>query len=427
MMRKKLTSILVLATLLMTTFGACASEPSDVPVTPEPTATAAPTATPEPTTPPTPTSKPTATPVPFDNSVTLMNTYGTLFDYSGVCVASASGMSNVHTMKSIKQHYNSVTLENEMKPNEILGSSPKLITVDEAKSMGYVIPDNYTETMVPTLKFDIIDLAMQLCYENEMGLRFHTLVWHSQSPNWFFRTDYSMNSDFVSPEVMDARMEFYIRTLMEHVYDSEYGSCVYAWDVVNEYWNADSTNWLAIYGKKNTTPSFVKLAYQIADDVLREYGIREDVSLIFNDFNTYYNSQYLISIMEFINSDGKICDGFGMQAHLDTYLVTPDTFLSTAKKFLDTGYEVQLTELDVTTSSDFRQAEYYYELMEGLLALKKDYDNLTGITYWGRGDNMSWRGGDKPLLFSIPGKPKTAYYRVLQAYVDAGYTIKEEE
>lgn len=424
-MRKKLTSILILSALLTSLFGACGSDNSDVSVTPEPTATAAPTATPEPTEPPTPTPKPTATPVPFDNSVTLMNTYGTLFDYSGVCVSSASSMSNVHTMKAIKQHYNSITLENEMKPNAILGSAPKLITVDEAKAMGYVIPDNYTEAMVPTLKFDVTDLAMQLCYENEMGLRFHTLVWHSQSPNWFFRSDYSMNSDFVSPEVMDARMEFYIRTIMKHVYDSEYGSCVYAWDVVNEYWNADTSNWIAIYGKKNTSPSFVKLAYQIADDVLREYGIRENVSLIFNDFNTYYSSQYLLSIMEFINSDGKICDGFGMQAHLNINNPSPDTFVSTAKKFLDAGYEVQLTELDVTTSSDFRQADYYYELMEGLLALKKDYDNFTGITYWGRGDNMSWRGDQNPLLFSMPGKPKSAYYKVLQAYVDSGYTIEE--
>ena len=220
-------------------------------------------------------------------------------------------------------------------------------------------------------------------------------------------------------------MEFYIRSVMKHVYDSDYGSCVYTWDVVNEYWNADDTNWIAVYGAKNTSPSFVKKAYQIADDVLRSYGIRENVTLMFNDFNTYMNSQNLLAIMEFINSDGKICDGFGMQAHLDTGYPSTELFKTTAKKFLDAGYEVQLTELDVTCKNDDTQANYYYSLMKGLLELKKDGGNITGMTYWGMGDDRSWRKEGSPLLFSMPGIAKPAYYKVLQAYVDAGYTIQE--
>ena len=424
-MRKKIASILILATLLVTSLGACGSDGSDGTVTPEPTATAAPTATPEPTEPPTPTPEPTATPVPFDKSVTLMNTYGTVFDYSGVCVSSASLLDNIYTVKSIKQHYNSVTLENEMMPSYILGNAPKLVTVDEAKALGYVIPDNYADTMVPVLNFDTTDLAMRLCTENGLGLRFHTLVWHSQSPNWFFRSDYSYDSAFVTPEVMDARLEFYIRTVMKHVYDSEYGACVYAWDVVNEYLNADASNWIAIYGQKNTSPAFVKLAYQIADEVLRDYGIRENVSLIFNDFNTYNNTPNLIKVLDFLNAEQRICDGMGMQAHLDTNYPDPLRFKQTVKAFLDAGYEVQLTELDVTCKRDSVQANYYYNLMKGLLELKKDGGNITGITYWGRGDDHSWRSDGTPLLFSMPGKPKEAYYKVLQAYVDSGYTIQE--
>ncbi len=424
---KKIISSLILFTLTLSLFAACGAGEAKVTPTPEPTAIVDPTATPKPTATPEPTAtpKPTATPLPFDKSVTLMNTYGTVFDYMGVCVTSASNLENVYTVKAIKKHYNSISLENEMKPDHVLGGTPRLITIDEAKELGYIIPDNYKDTMVPRLNFDATDLAMKLCYENGLGLRFHTLVWHSQTPNWFFRTDYTAGTEFVSPDVMDARMEFYVRSVMKHVYDSEYSSCVYAWDVVNEYWNADDTNWIAIYGKQNHEPSFVKLAFEIADDMLKQYGIRDKVSLVFNDFNTYMNSQHLIAIVDFINSEEKLCDAFGMQAHLDTGYPSTDLFKTTAKKFLDTGCEVQLTELDVTCKNDATQSNYYYGLMKGILELKKEGGNISGITYWGMGDDRSWRGSQKPLLFSSLGIPKPAYYKVLQAYVDAGYTIEE--
>ena len=420
---KKKVSCFILMTMVITLLAACNSGTPDPAPTPVPTVTPQPAPTETPT--PTPTPKPTATPLPFDKSVTLMNTYGTVFDYSGVCIANAADLENIYTVKLIKKHYNSVTLENEMKPDYILGGTPTLITVEEAKALGYVIPANYTDKMVPKLNFTATDLAMKLCTENELGLRAHTLVWHSQTPNWFFRADYAADSGFTTPEVMDARMEFYIRSVMTHVYDSEYGKCVYTWDVVNEYLNADDSNWIAIYGKKNVTPSFVKLAYEIADDVLCNYGIRDKVSLIFNDFNTYMNTRDLLAIMNFINSDGKICDGFGMQSHLDTGFPSTDSFKNTVKQFLDAGYEVQLTELDVTCKNDTTQATYYYNLMKGILELKKNGGNITGITYWGLGDDHSWRSSQNPLLFSMPGIAKPAYYQVLQAYTDAGYEIQK--
>lgn len=356
-------------------------------------------------------------------NATLLNTYGTVFGNMGTCINSWQ-LQNSATLKIVKEQYNSVTSENEMKPDALLGYSPSLIPVEEAKKLGYVIPSNYKESTVPELNFTNVDKTLELCAKNGLGYRAHTLVWHSQTPNWFFRTGFSGSGTLVTPEVMDARMEFYIRTVMTHVYDNENGHVVYSWDVVNEYLNADNTNWIAVYGAKNTSPSFVKLAYEIADDVLRDYGIRDKVSLIFNDFNTYMNTQKLVSIMNFINSDGKICDGFGMQAHLDTGYPTPTAFKNTVNTFLATGLEVQITELDVTTKNSATQEKYYYDLMTYLLDIKKNGGKITGLTYWGLGDSNSWRGGQKPLLFSAPGKPKDVYYKVIQAYEDAGFTVE---
>jgi len=367
------------------------------------------------------------TPTPFvpesTDGANLLNTYGKTFGYLGTCI-NLNQLQNSSTLSLVKSQYNSITLENEMKPDAILNSwSPSFISVEQAKQLGYVIPDNYKESTVPRLNFSSVDRVLEICGKNGLVMRAHTLVWHSQTPLWFFKTGYNSSGSYVSQEVMDARMEFYIRTVMSHVYNHKYGDVVYAWDVVNEYWNADNTNWIAIYGAKNLKPSFVKKAFEIADDVLREFGIRDKVTLIFNDYNTYMNTQNLIAIVKYVNSDGIVCDGFGMQAHLDTGFPTTSSFKNTVNAFLNTGLEVQITELDVTTNNTSAQERYYYELMTYLLEIKKNGGKITGITYWGLSDQNSWRGSQKPLLFSTPTKPKDVYYKVLQAYVDAGLSV----
>lgn len=57
---------------------------------------------------------------------TLLNTYGSLFGYSGTCI-NLSQLRDANTLSHVKTHYNSITLENEMKPDAMLGYSPKLI------------------------------------------------------------------------------------------------------------------------------------------------------------------------------------------------------------------------------------------------------------------------------------------------------------
>jgi len=224
---------------------------------------------------------------------------------------------------------------------------------------------------------------------------------------------------------MYARLEFYIRTVMGHVYDSEYGHVLYSWDVVNEYVHATDSGWEAVYGNEGLAPSFVKLAYEVADDVLKQYGIREDVSLIFNDFNTYIDYTKIIEVMKFINSEEKICDGVGMQAHLSTSSPTEIKFITTVKEFLEEGFEVQITELDIGNNGEGTQAMYAYDLMKRLLKLKAEGADITGITWWGVGDNVSWRPGENALMFTNIDTPKKTYFQVLKAYTDAGFTVGE--
>ncbi len=363
---------------------------------------------------------------------TLLNTYGATLGYSGTCI-NYSQLQDANTLKFVKKHYNSITLENEMKPDSILRAwSKQLISVSEAKSLGYYIPDNYTESTVPKLNFDTIDKVLKICKDNGLKMRAHTLVWHSQTPTYFFRVGYADNGSYVSKSVMDARLEFYVKTVMNHVYTSEYGDVVYTWDVVNEYLNAktpDNSDWVKVYGEQGNKPEFVKKAFQYANSVLKYFELTDKVTLMYNDFNTYMNQDAVVEMINYINADGKICNGIGMQSHLGTTFPSVDYYKSALTKFKNAGFEIHVTELDVTNKNNVDQAEYYYGIASAILETKKAGGNITGLTLWGLYDSVSWiigmdgNANEKPLLFTGIDKPKDDYYKVIQAYFDAGYTI----
>ena len=354
-------------------------------------------------------------------SSSLLRTYGSLFGRSGNCV-SLSQLQNSSTLAHIKSQYNSITLENEMKPDALLGYSPSLITRDSAKNLGYYVSGSFTESYVPKINFDTVDKVLKICYENGIGVRAHTLVWHSQTPDWFFRVGYSTKYGYVSQDQMNKRMEYYIKTVMNHVYTSKYGSCVYAWDVVNEYLHATTSGWEKIYGARTTRPAFVKRAFQYAYDCIKYFGLTNKVSLFYNDFNTYMEVNDVITMINYINSDGKICNGVGMQSHLSTSYPSVAYYTQAVQSFVNAGFEVQITELDATNKGDQDLANYLYSLMKNVISIKKAGGKITGLTIWGLADDVTWIKGQKPLLFSTIGNPKTAYWSVLQAYKDSGVT-----
>ena len=352
---------------------------------------------------------------------TLRSTYGSTYGHVGTCI-NYSQLTNQSVLNHVKSQYNSITLENEMKPDSLLGGYANKISVSQAKSMGYYIPDNYKESTVPKINFDTVDKVMKICYENGIGMRAHTLVWHSQTPQWFFKNEYSASNGYVSQSVMDARMEFYIKTVMNHVYSSRYGSCVYAWDVVNEYLHATNSGWEAVYGKCGNRPAFVKRAYQYAYDCLNYYGLSGKVSLFYNDFNTYMEVNDVITMINYINSDKKLCNGVGMQSHVGTTFPSVDYYTQALKAFVNAGFEVQITELDTSSKSISDQANYVYQLMKNVNSVKKSGGNISGITLWGISDDVSWiSASEYPLLFSSLNVPKDSYYKFIQAYNESGF------
>lgn len=362
----------------------------------------------------------------------LDNTFKSLFTDVFGKIGTCNTYSQMKNNKSFTTAlYNSVTMENETKPQSMLGGMQTSKTLPE----GYVLPDNYKDSSYLVLDFKTIDQVIETAYEYGLSIRFHVLVWHSQTPSAFFKKSFDDKNGYVTKEVMDARLEYYVKNVIKHIYETPHGKdVVYCWDVANEYFhNYDSGNksmWNTIYYPAETSaenrtnkPEYIKKAFQFAYDELKTFNLDGTVKLFYNDYNTYEVSDDIITMINYINEDGKICDGVGMQSHLSVDYPQPGMtgkIAQTIDAFAAQGYEIQITELDVTDYKNTgKQTDYYTELMNMLVAKKKAGANITGLTFWGLCDTNSWRRDGKPLLFSAIFVPKDVYYKVIETVTKA--------
>ena len=78
--------------------------------------------------------------------------------------------------------------------------------------------------------------------------------------------------------------------------------------------------------------------------MLKTYGVQDKVTLFYNDYNTYFNTQKVLDLVSFINKDEpeKICGGIGMQSHVDVKVPTVSQYGAALEKFLAAGYEIQI-------------------------------------------------------------------------------------
>lgn len=340
------------------------------------------------------------------------------------------------TMAFVKKQFSSFTLENEMKPDNLLSSWTGTISVNEARQLGYVIPDDYKETKIAKLSFDNLDKILEKANQYGIQMRAHVLMWHQQTAAKFFKVDYDDAKGVVSKEVMDARLKFFVQSVMKHVMEKEKqltgkaGSIVYCWDVTNEYIHRTNepgaTSWMDVYGDMELRPTYVKLAYRTAYDMLKQYGIQNNVTLFYNDYNEYDCADEIVQLVNYINEgeSAKICGGIGMQSHISTDYPSVESYGAAVDKFLATGLEVQVTELDIGVDegkTDEDQAQHYKDILTLLVDKHQNRDTsvsakgITGVTIWGLYDSLSWRT-DRPLLFGAGlDDPKPSFYSVLEA------------
>jgi len=371
----------------------------------------------------------------------IKDTYSGIFERMGNVVSYNTSWNNGYqmqsddTMKFVKHHFNSYTLENELKPEQVLSNWSGTISVSEAKNLGYVIPDGYTESTVAKLNFDSVDKILEIANNYGIQMRGHVMQWHQQTSPRFFHEGYDANNDIVTKAVMDKRIEFYIRTVMKHVMDKEKsltgkaGSLVYCWDITNEYTHRTNqpsdTTWVDVYGDMGLKPTYVKKAYEVAYDELKQYGLQKDITLFYNDYNEYDVADEIVELINYINEgeEAKICGGIGMQSHITVNYPSLEKYGTAVDKFLATG--LQVTELDIgiedgQTEEDL--ANHYSDIMKLLISKQKNRDKtvnargITGVTVWGLYDAISWRKPTSCLLFGESLEdPKPAFYSFLEA------------
>jgi len=311
--------------------------------------------------------------------------------------------------KYLTTHYNTVTCENDMKPD-------------------YLAPGSGSYT------FSKADEQVDAMIAAGMKVHGHTLVWHAQTPSWLTASDAETN------------MKKYIKDVMEH-----FKGKVKSWDVVNEAMENDGLSkyeneifnegkWKEYLRKspwlQKIDDGYIYTAFKTAR------AADPDAILYYNDYglNGTYKPRAVYNMIKEINEDWeddadyddrKLIEGLGMQGHYGSWL-NDDTNFNRLKgnieKYLELGIYVDISELDIAFGSDEEktgqntamssndagaQAAAYAKLFKLLIELDAQHpDQITRVTMWGIDDKNSWKSKGNPCLFDGSLNPKEAFWAV---------------
>ena len=308
---------------------------------------------------------------------------------------------DIQTEALVKKQFSSMTPENVMK-------------------MGPIHPEENRYNWVPADK--IADFAQK----NSILLRGHTLCWHSQTPNWFFKKD----GQTVTKEELLARMKTHITDVV-----TRYKGKVYAWDVVNEAINDGGD-------KAMRASEFYKIIGEEYIEKAFEYAHAADpnAKLFYNDYNTEnaVKRERIYQLLKKLKEKGVPINGVGLQGHWSNFEPSAAELEESITKFASLGLELHFTEVDVsvypkkhdmskeaftgkaeyTPEMEQKQAVQYKMLFD---IFRKHKDKITSVTFWNFSDKYSWldnfpvRGRkDFPLLFDQNHQPKKAYWEVVK-------------
>ncbi|MDQ0792193.1 endo-1,4-beta-xylanase [Streptomyces sp. B1I3] len=248
------------------------------------------------------------------------------------------------------------------------------------------------------------DAITDFAAQHGQTVRGHTLVWHSQLPNWV--------GALPSAQV-EAAMTHHVTEVVTH-----YRGAVTAWDVVNEPFNEDGTF--------RTSPFHTAMGTDYIATALRAaHAADPDAKLYLNDYNIEglgAKSDAMYELVSELLDEGVPLDGVGMQAHLAVQYGFPYQMQANMQRFADLGLDVAITELDVRmqlpadAAKTATQATYYRQVVEACLAV----EHCVGITVWDYTDKYSWvpstfPGQGAANLYDENLLPKPAYSAVRTA------------
>ena len=313
-------------------------------------------------------------------------------------------------LKYLKSDFNCATSENLMKPASLRPA-----------------PGEFN--------FARADQFVKMARKLDLAVVGHVLVWHSQTPNWFFEHD--DGSPLTRDELIE-RMREHIHTVVKHFK----GDVTY-WDVVNEAVDVRGgqgffrqSKWQQIIGD-----DFIELAFRFAHEA------DPDVVLIYNDYSMTDPAkvEFVVEhIVKPLKEKGIRIDAVGMQAHWHVDSPSLNQIEASIETLADAGVQVHITELDMSvlpsawghTDADIstnyelqdklnpytdglpeEMAEKQAERYKAVFDLFEDHRRDLGrVTFWGISDGDSWKNNfpmrgrtDYPLLSDRNFDPKPAY------------------
>lgn len=361
------------------------------------------------------TATPATLPQIQKNIPSLKEVFSSYFFVGGA--ATASEIAPAPAKELVAKHYNSLTPGNELKPDSVL---------DYAATIAYM-EANGGNQVNPQVNLRAAKTLLEYARDYNIPVRGHTLVWHSQTPDWFFRENYSTDTSvpWVSKEVMLQRMENYIKNVMELIRTTYPTVEFYAWDVVNEAVDPNTATGMRNPGSNNVTAGNSLWMQTIGEEYIQrafEYARKYapiGCKLFYNDYNEYEEkkSGFIYTILKGLKEKGLV-DGMGMQSHWVMEYPSISMFETAVRKYNSLGLEIQLTELDMkqpdnSTAALTAQANRYKLLMDKVISLKTEGMNITRVIFWGVTDKTSWLGG-YPLLFDGNYQAKPAYYSITE-------------
>jgi len=352
------------------------------------------------------------------SAIPLKNAYKNAFLMGSAVNDDIVSGKDQQSQQIVLEHFNTLTLENAMKA-EVINPQPGVFN------------------------FKLADDYVTFAQKNKMFIIGHTLVWHNQTPAWFFTQE---NGQPNTSEQQIERMRQHIQTVA-----GRYAGKVHAWDVVNEVIADDGsyrpTTWVKGVGSGD---ALVKHAFKFAS----EYA--PNTELYYNDFNAWRPTKRdgIVRMVKMLQKAGIRIDGIGIQGHWGLNF-PKNTYIEQAiDAYAALGLKVMITELDVDVlpltregqiigtgmlHPQFQLEEFknyldpyaaglpddvqqqlsarYAELFKIFYAKR---EKIARVTLWGVADDMSWKNGypiadrtNYPLLWDRNKQAKPAFEAVL--------------
>ena len=323
-------------------------------------------------------------------------------DYFSIGVAvNMRNIANPEQIAIIKKDFNSITAENDMKPQP-------------------------TEPAYGQFNWENADKIANFCRSNGIKLRGHCLMWHAQIGEWMYKDE---KGNLVSKEKLFQNMKHHITAIVER-----YKDVIYAWDVVNEA--ISDGGWQGGRRGMGEQPSPYRNSplYQIAgDEFIKKAFIyaREadpNVLLFYNDYNAADPGKRdrIYNMVKSMKEEGVPIDGIGMQGHYNVYGPSMEDVDAALTKYSTIVKHIHITELDIRANQEMGgqlnfsrdggnisqvvktlQEDQYARLFK---VLRKHKDVVDNVTFWNLSDRDSWLGArNYPLPYDENYKPKRVY------------------